>query len=60
MKNESKNILMDIYFIKSIFSHSHGSGQIIVTSHEFSPQNVPEEGKWDLLFQGNLGEGEIL
>ena len=31
-------------------------GQIIATSHDLtSPQNVAEEGKWDPLFQGNLG-----
>ena len=27
----------------------------IATSHEFSPQKVADKGKWDPLFQGNLG-----
>ena len=33
----------------------HVSGQMIATSHEFSPQKVAKEGKWDPSFQGNLG-----
>ena len=32
------------------------SGQITATSHDQKPQKVAEEGKWDPLFQGNLGE----
>ncbi len=36
-------------------------GQIIATSHDLtSPQNVAEEGKWDPLFQGNLGWWNII
>ena len=33
----------------------NGSGQIIATSHDLGPQKVAKEGKWDPLFQKNLG-----
>ena len=31
------------------------SGQIIATSRDFTPKGSVLEGKWDPLFQGNLG-----
>ena len=34
---------------------NHLSDQIIATSHDLGHQKVAEEGKWNPLFQGNLG-----
>ena len=42
-------------FESSYLFRTDPSGQIIATSHNLVPQNVAEEGKWDPLFQGNLG-----
>ena len=36
------------------------SSQILATSHDLGPQKVAEEGKWDPLFQENLGWWNII
>ena len=52
--------ILDASSVSFTFGSWHISGQIIATSHDLGPQEVAFWKENPRLFQGNLGEGDIL